>query len=112
MLQRHERYITMNLFGWFGSDADDAISSGPDINPMTGLPMCGGVDTAGNPYGTDLHNYDDMSTTWDSGSIGSDSGSCFDSDTSGFDTFSIIDTGSSFDTGISSSSTDSSLSDW
>lgn len=26
------------------------------VNPVTGLPMCGGVDVGGNPSGTDLHD--------------------------------------------------------
>jgi hypothetical protein len=32
-----------------------------DVNPATGLPMSGGVDAAGNPYGCDFQNhpYDD-----------------------------------------------------
>lgn len=27
-----------------------------EINPTTGLPMMGGVDVCGNPYGFDLHH--------------------------------------------------------
>lgn len=35
-----------------------------DINPATGLPMVGGIgglDVMGNPYGTDLHRWEDSS---------------------------------------------------
>lgn len=35
------------------------FGSGPSINPATGLPMLGAVNTEGNPYGTDLHRHDD-----------------------------------------------------
>jgi len=28
------------------------------INPATGLPMVGGVDTSGNPYGMNMHDSD------------------------------------------------------
>jgi hypothetical protein len=48
-----------SLFGLFGaasaSDSEEATCS---INPASGLPMvggCGGLDVAGNPYGTDTH---------------------------------------------------------
>ncbi|WCT75885.1 hypothetical protein PQ455_20630 (plasmid) [Sphingomonas naphthae] len=39
-----------------GSATDD-----PAINPATGLPMTGGIDVAGNPFGIDLssHRHDD-----------------------------------------------------
>lgn len=36
------------------------------INPATGLPMVGGLDVAGNPFGVDLH-----SSTTDGGIFGS-----------------------------------------
>ena len=29
-----------------------------DTNPATGLPMMGGIDIHGNPYGTNIHNND------------------------------------------------------
>jgi hypothetical protein len=31
------------------------------INPATGLPMMGGLDVEGNPYGFDMHAQDDHS---------------------------------------------------
>lgn len=64
-----------SLFGY-----SDPIHSSDDhvINPATGLPMMGGtggVDAAGNPYGTDSHTFDS-----DFGSsCGSDFGSGFGS---------------------------------
>ena len=36
---------------------DDLIKE--ETNPATGLPMCGGVDLAGNPYGSNDTAYDD-----------------------------------------------------
>jgi hypothetical protein len=42
------------------SDDDDFLDPGP-INPATGLPMVGGVDVMGNPWGADLsppHHFD------------------------------------------------------
>jgi hypothetical protein len=48
------------------------------INPATGLPMMGGVDIMGNPWGADLspahHWHDDhaSSISHDAGSVGSD----------------------------------------
>ena len=45
----------MNLFSLFFCDID-GISSVPEINPATGLPMVdgiGGFDLGGNPYGMD-----------------------------------------------------------
>jgi len=62
-----------SLFSWIGGSStvefDDGTSlhQGVDcnVNPASGLPMidgsCSGVDVAGNPYGTDLH--DDYWTT-------------------------------------------------
>lgn len=62
----------MEIFDWFDSvsslfsfDSTSACDLSSDwmnetvINPATGLPMIngiGGVDVAGNPYGTDLSN--------------------------------------------------------
>lgn len=57
----------MGLFGWISgmfSDSEEAVAphemhgdlSGADINPASGLPMVdgpGGVDVAGNIYGSD-----------------------------------------------------------
>jgi hypothetical protein len=53
-----------SLFSWNQeSEPADSLSTAEpmgaiEINPATGLPMigdgCGGVDVAGNPYGTDL----------------------------------------------------------
>jgi hypothetical protein len=60
------------LFSWLDSNGstepDDDFTSQTDnavcYNPSTGLPMthgnCGGVDQAGNPFGTNL--LDDLST--------------------------------------------------
>lgn len=39
---------------------DDDFSVGTGINPANGLPMAGGVDIAGNPYGTDNSAMDIM----------------------------------------------------
>ena len=114
----------MKLFDWF-----DSLLSGPDtscntemvINPASGLPMCGAIDTAGNPYGVDLHSTDHDTSPWDSGSP-CDSTPVFDSGISSCDTgcsfdsgFSGCDTSSSFDTGTSSfdsSSSSCGLNDW
>ncbi|WP_342659370.1 hypothetical protein NPJ82_17920 (plasmid) [Sphingomonas sp. NY01] len=65
---------------WHTPTAASAVGDTPTINPATGLPMTGGVDVAGNPFGTDLsshhHDYqqldphrsgsafDDHYTTW------------------------------------------------
>ena len=69
---------------WF--DWVTEISTGPssteapppvesmEINPATGLPMTAGlgsVDVAGNPYGTDLHRYEDLHDHGGHGSAGS-----------------------------------------
>jgi hypothetical protein len=35
---------------------DNFYNTDLDINPATGLPMTGGVDVMGNPYGTDIHD--------------------------------------------------------
>lgn len=80
-----------SLCGWFGL-YDDGISSsatGCEINPATALPMVGCVDTAGNPYGMDLHH--DASQT---GSMDGDWGTS--AAASSFDT-SNWDSGSTWD---------------
>lgn len=68
-----ERKDIMGFFSWLGSlfgsnnldDGLDQVDNGvshdlfedeSDINPATGLPMMGGVDVEGNPYGVDLHD--------------------------------------------------------
>lgn len=99
----------MSVFGWFGSLFGDSDSScNTVINPASGLPMIdgyGGVDVAGNVYGTDSNNssHDTGGASWDSGP-GFESGTSFGSDSS-----------SSSDPGISSSIDTSSsfgLNDW
>lgn len=47
-----------SLCGWFGLYDNDTSSAttGCEINPATALPMLGSVDSAGNPYGMDLHH--------------------------------------------------------
>ena len=47
----------------------------PDINPATGLPMFGGINVAGNPYGSGgesrlFDDDDDDSPPWDERSPG------------------------------------------
>ncbi|EPE2780708.1 hypothetical protein ACY4XS_003550 [Morganella morganii] len=37
---------------------DDYVYSGTNLNPATGLPLIGSVDSAGNPIGHDLNNSD------------------------------------------------------
>jgi hypothetical protein len=52
-----------------------------DMNPATGLPMCGYLDSAGNMYGTSSHEFSSFDDTYSSSSS-------FDNDfstTSGFD---------------------------
>lgn len=74
----------------FGASSSDI--HGCDINPASGLPMvgdCGGLDVAGNPYGTNLH-----SDSWSSPS----SDFCDDSWSS-----SSLDSSSSWDGGTGSS---------
>jgi hypothetical protein len=100
--------------------SDDTMS---DINPATGLPMIGGmggVDAAGNPFGTDL------SSDLTSGTCGIDTGigmdDCLSSSHDDFGTSSMdstFDSGmdSSFDSGMDSSfdsgfNDDFSSSDW
>lgn len=88
---------------WFGSSSGDSSNistesfSSTEINPATGLPMVtsGGVDVAGNPYGTDLS--DSMSS----------SSSIFDGDMISSSTSSVDDswsTSSSLDDSWSPSS--------
>lgn len=38
----------------FNSNEINVTSNEPPVNPATGLPMTGPIDTEGNPYGTDL----------------------------------------------------------
>ena len=112
----------MKLFDWFDSplgESDTSCNTEMMINPASGLPMCGAIDTAGNPYGVDLHSTDHGTSPWDSGST-CDSTPVFDSgigDTGCWSDSGIsgCDTSSSFDTGISSfdsSSSSCGLSDW
>lgn len=69
---------------------------GIGINPASGLPMMGGVDIMGNPYGTDLHSHDSFSSMdWHS----HDSFSSLDLHHQ--DCFSSIDSFSSTDCGFS-----------
>lgn len=80
-----------SICSWFGIDDNQSndCATGCEINPATGLPMvggCGGIDVAGNPYGTDLHH--DAGQT---GSTETDWGS-----SSSFDT-SSLDSGSTWD---------------
>lgn len=114
----------MKLFDWFDSplgELDTSCNTEMMINPASGLPMCGAIDTAGNPYGVDLHSTDHGTSACDSGST-YDSAPVFDSGISSCDTgcsfdsgFSGCDTSSSFDTGTSSfdsSSSSCGLNDW
>lgn len=57
---------------WNWSAGSGGIDQGSGVNPATGLPMVGGVDVGGSPYGTDLssHHRDD----WHTGTHGSGSG--------------------------------------
>ncbi|OOR98255.1 hypothetical protein B0187_09200 [Haemophilus paracuniculus] len=60
-------------FSFFSNDT--ATKQETEINPATGLPMMGGIgglDAAGNPYGSDLSC---SITTHDSNSVRSDGGS-------------------------------------
>ncbi|WP_152608783.1 hypothetical protein [Croceibacterium mercuriale] len=56
----------MAILDWFTGlfSGSSNIGAGPEIeptriNPATGLPMTGGVDVGGNPYGIDLHRWQD-----------------------------------------------------
>lgn len=53
----------------FGEFMEDDEST--EINPATGLPMLGGIDAGGNPYGTDLNDH----PSWDNDHYGITSGS-------------------------------------
>ena len=52
--------ITSFFDDWHTFTVGSAVGDTPTINPTTGLPMTGGVDVAGNPFGTDLasHGHD------------------------------------------------------
>lgn len=39
---------------WHWLTAGSPVAETPTINPATGLPITGGIDIAGNPFGTDL----------------------------------------------------------
>lgn len=52
------RWDGADLFETHAESTSSHEDLGCTINPATGLPMisgCGGVDVAGNPFGTDLH---------------------------------------------------------
>lgn len=78
----------MGVWNWlFGEDMAPAASDNHDafvtmdINPATGLPMvgdCGGVDVGGNPFGMDLHQIEDHSSSGYGGDI--DMGTSFGND--------------------------------
>ncbi len=98
------------LHNWLFGD-DDTANQEVTVNPANGLPMTGGLDIAGNPFGTDSSQHDlfedaggtGIDTTgvgwdstasgidWESSSIGCDWSS------SGYDPF---DSTSSFSSGI------------
>lgn len=42
---------------WHTSTAASLVADTPTITPTTGLPMTGGVDVAGNPFGIDLSSH-------------------------------------------------------
>ena len=52
----HNR-ITSSFNDWHTSIAGSAVSDTLTINPATGLPMTGGVNVAGNPFGIDLSSH-------------------------------------------------------
>lgn len=60
-----------------GTNFGQMFEDSPGINPATGLPMIssGGVDVAGNPYGTDLSNDQFSSSSIDYCESGSSSSS-------------------------------------
>ncbi len=97
--------IWNRLCGFFGFGIEGLPSHGScEINPATGLPMIdgwGGVDVAGNPFGTNTHDSTSFGTDiHDSFSTGSGISDTF---SSGMDSFGSSDF-SSFD--------DSSWSSW
>ncbi len=59
----------MGLLDRFASLFDEQHWSGINgvaaINPATGLPMAGGVDIAGDPYGTDLSRHHEGSSLFE-----------------------------------------------
>jgi hypothetical protein len=70
-----------------GTNFGQMFEDSPGINPATGLPMIssGGVDVAGNPYGTDLSNDQFSSSSidyCDSGSTYSSHDDCWNSSSS------------------------------
>lgn len=50
--------IASFLDDWHTSSAASLVADTPTTNPATGLPMTGGVDVAGNPFGIDLSSHD------------------------------------------------------
>lgn len=75
----------MGLFSWLGgmfagSSSGGGVTFEPEINPATGNVMVGGLDTDGNPYGSNLsqHVTHHVETDWGSTSFhddGNDHGS-------------------------------------
>ena len=62
----------MGLFDRIKSFFDDwqtstagSVGDTPTINPAAGLPMTGGIDAAGNPFGTDLSSHGHDSRQYD-----------------------------------------------
>ena len=53
----------MGILNWlsemFGGAGSHEIFADTEINPATGLPMSGGIDTLGNPQGEDFSGYHD-----------------------------------------------------
>lgn len=51
----------MSLFSWLYDSLSNRLGNGSttaaEINPASGLPMVGGVDIRGNPFGTNLHSH-------------------------------------------------------
>jgi hypothetical protein len=64
----------MGIGTWFGSvfgsgasvqgAGQGGLTDHPSVNPATGLPMTGGIDVLGNPFGVDLN----PPHRWDHGS--------------------------------------------
>lgn len=60
------RSFLSDLVNHWGANASS--ERGLSVNPATGLPMLGGgIDMAGNPYGTDLRQHDDAGSPSSSG---------------------------------------------
>lgn len=61
----------MGLWNWIDGLFSRASGSDPfdhtGTNPASGLPMTGGVDIAGNAYGTSSHAFDDHGSTSSAG---------------------------------------------